>query len=162
MLDIFYTNNEFDEIFGLTKRCKREKLNKDQLSFLRKEIESQRYIIRDISFKYWISPSIIKHIMKKPSEIFEILPKRRYIKIYGCQRESIKQNIMLMQNQNLLLKMSKNIFFEEWHVVCSLKIIRDLIKNGLNYTYKKCLTRSNIVDFNKVKTLRILFSTNLS
>ena len=56
ILNTFFTNNEFDESFGITKRCKGEILNKDQLAFLRKEIESQKYTIRDISIKYWISP----------------------------------------------------------------------------------------------------------
>ena len=36
------------------------------------------------------------------------------------------------------------------------------MKNDINFVYKKCLARSNIVDFDKVKVLIFLFSINLS
>ena len=37
-----------------------------------------------------------------------------------------------------------------------------IMKNYLNFAYRKCLARSNIVDFNKVKALRLLLSIKLS
>ena len=163
--NLWIQNNEFVESFGLSTRCKGEKLSKEQLDFLRKELESKDYTVNEISIKYGISPSTVRTIKKNSSNQIRTLPLRRYDKISEFQRNSIKQNIMQyyieVESEFNSVDVQKYLF-EKWDIICSLKVIRDIMKNDLNFSYKKCWSRSNIVDFDKVKALRILFSARLS
>ena len=99
------------------------------------------------------------------SNISENLPIRKYDKICEYQRDSIKHNIIQYYVKVESVFTSAGIqkyLNEKCNIVCSLKIIRDIMKRDLDFTYKKCKTRSNVVDFSKVKALRVLFSVNLA
>ena len=47
--------------------------------------------------------------------------------------------------------------FEHFNISCSLRLIRDIMINDLNLIFKKCATRPNNVNLNKVKTLRSMY-----
>ena len=108
-IKLIIQNNEFVESFGLSTRCKVEKLSKEQLDFLRKELESKEYTVNEISIKYGISPSTVRNIKNNSSNQIRTLPLRRYDKISEFQRNNIKQNIILKLNQNLIQLMFNNI-----------------------------------------------------
>ena len=168
--DAIFASNESNEPYGLIERYKGEKLSKEQLIFLRKEIDSKRYSVKDVSIKYGVSPSIIRNIKKMSSNISENLPIRKYDKICEYQRDSIKHNIIQYYVKVKSVFTSADVqkyLHEKCNIICSLKIIRDIMKRDimkrdLDFTYKNCRTRSNVVDFSKVKALRVLFSVNLS
>ena len=47
--------------------------------------------------------------------------------------------------------------FEHLNISCSLILIRDMVRNDLNLSFKKCATRPNNVNLNRVKKLRSMY-----
>ena len=157
-------NDESDHNYGLWQRKKErkkgEKLSKNQIIFIKNLIDSKHISQKDISWPYSISPSWLRNIKKMNYSSLNNVPLRNYKKLTTTQQviiiDEIKKYYWEFETEFTSLDIQKHLL-EKWEIVCSLRMIRRIMKNDLNLTFKKSLTRPNNVDFNRVKALRSMF-----
>ena len=94
------------------------------------------------------------------SDILNNPPLRNYEKSTIFQRNqiifAIKKYYEETENEFTSSDIQKYLF-KDFKISWSLRLIRDIMKNDLELSYKKCATRPNNVDLNKVKTLRSMY-----
>ena len=142
-----------DETFGLLNRTKGEKLNKEQLNFLRNEINNSRLTAAELSRKYFITPSTLSKLKHLSSSDIKSLPHRKVNKITNDQRSEIKQQIKEYYNQTETEFVSYDVqkyLFDKLNLIWSNKTIIDIMKNDLNLSFKRWLTRPNTINFDKI------------
>ena len=80
---------EDNELLGLEEREKGEKLTFDQIKKLKELMTNSEMQINEISYKYWISYSVLIKIKNKAFEEIENLKTRKANKIYDQKKEII-------------------------------------------------------------------------
>ena len=76
-------------MLGLEEREKGEKLTFNQIKKLKELMTDSEIQINEISYKYWISYSVLIKIKNKAFEEIENLKTRKENKIYGQKKENI-------------------------------------------------------------------------
>ena len=158
-----FNNDKYDEeanqTFGLFQRKKGDKLSKDQIKFIKNLIDNKKTSLKKISSAYSISSSL-RNIQKMTSDILNNPPLRNYEKPTIFQRNqivfAIKKYYEETENEFTSSDIQKYLF-KDFKISWSLRLIRDIMKNDLELSYKKCATRPNNVDLNRVKTLRSMY-----
>ena len=89
-----------EDSFGLLTRDKAQKLNKEQLNFIRRIIETSGLSWKEISRKYFISPSTLSRIKCIPENEFELHSIRKINFTQIDQIKEIKHKIWDYYQQN--------------------------------------------------------------
>ena len=159
--DNFQIDDENESSFGLMERLKHQKLSNDQYKFLKKELEVSNENIYQLSTKYNISTSLLIKIKHRSWQQINNMSNRDKMKVYGENKHILRNEIWLFiknceysfttndVTQHVNLKLNTNY---------PVKLIRTIMKNELNLSYKKVKSRPNSIDLNKVESARILFS----
>ena len=151
---------EANQTFGLSQRKKGEKFSKDHIKFIKNLIDTKKTSLKKISSAYSISLSSLRNIQKMSSDILSKPSLRNFEKPSIMKRDqmifAIKKYYEEIESEFTSSDVQKHLF-EHLNISCSLRLIRDIMKNDLNLSFKKCATRPNNVNLNRVKTLRSMY-----
>ena len=159
-----------DSLWGLSKndligrsfirRRKHEKLNRDQIQFLKDQIEHSKLAMTEISSRFFVSPSNLWRIKKLNS--IQILqgPARSPLRLYCEEYQEVKRGIKFY-NKNwefpYTVKDVKEYIDDTNEADYPSRIIRNVMINDLNLSFKQCKSRPMTFNVSKIKAARKLF-----
>ena len=140
--------------FGLLTRDKDQKLNKEQLNFIRRIIETSGLSWKEISRKYFISPSTLSRIKCISENEFKL---HLIQKINFTQNDQMKEfrykiwNYFQQNDVGFAVADVQNDLYYNFYIPWSLKTISNVMKKDSNLTFKKWTSRPNNITLNKIK-----------
>ena len=144
---------------------KGQKLNGDQLKYLKNEIDTSGLAIAEISRKYFIWPSSLWKIRDLSQDEVLKLPLRKIESISYSKRRLIGEAILKYseqtENEFNAVDIQKYLI-NTLDIKLSLGYITSIMKKDLNYSFKRWLSRPNYADFDKIKATRWKFAVDFS
>ena len=163
---ILFENNNNENIENeIIKREKNQKLKKNQLAYLKAKINSSQLSISELSRKYYLCPTTLRKIKNLSVDQLNLFPLRSFQNVNSKSSEIIEQEIVRFYNKTKTPFTSKDVqkhLSENLNNVPPLNKIVNIMRNDLKLTYKKCLSRPNSIDLERIKLLRFLFSVNFA
>ena len=161
---ILFENNNNENIENeIIKREKNQKLTKNQLAYLKAKINSSQLSISELSRKYYLCPTTLRKIKNLSVDQLNLFPLRNFQNVNSKSSEIIEQEIVRFYNKTKTPFISKDVqkhLSENLNNVPPLNKIVNIMRNDLKLTYKRCLSRPNSIDLERIKLLRFLFSVN--
>ena len=157
--------NDPDSNANLKRRSKYQRLNRDQILFLRTQIKTSKLTIVELSNKYFIWQSTLRKIRRISIDNLGKLPLRINNKINDSMKAKVNCIIMRYYEDCKTEFTVKDVqkYLEVDHlIVLPQHIIREIMKKELRLTFKKWLSRPNNVDFDRLKVLRWMFSVKFA
>ena len=152
---------QIDSYCGLFDRKKGEKLSNKQLNFLKQQWNESKLTTKQLSSKYFVSPSLITKIKRMSNNQINNENSIQYEKLYGKDKEDLVMQIKNFINQtkyafnaNEATKYVNSVLKREYKT----SQIRKIMKCEMNLTYKKIKPRPNNVDLSMVNAKRQLFA----
>ena len=144
-------------------RPKSKKLSKTQLFYLKSVIDEGKLSISEISCKYYIWSTTLRKIKHLSHGELNHHPRRNFKTVDAKSKEMIENKITTFYDKWSSPFTSKDVqkhLIENTSVVLPLNKLVQMMKDDLNFTYKRCISRPNNIDLERVKALRCLFSAN--
>ena len=151
----------FNDPYGIIERRKHSKLTSDQIIFLKSQLSENQNSISNISRKYGISLSTWSRIKNMDEKRLEKLPRRRLVKLNQKERVSVTNSIETYycnQEYPFTINDVREHLKNTEDVDYPYQLIRGIVRNNLNLTYKRTLSRPISAEMNRVRLLRKLFS----
>ena len=161
--DSCYFNIE--DPFGIISRPKHSKLSHSQIKFLKSIIDKNKEKLTTISQTYEISLSTLSKIKNTNNEMLEELPRRNFSKLNQREATLVKDAIeeyYLDQDLTITIKDIQKSIESKENISCSYQQVRKIMIEDSRLSYKRCLSRPIIVNMNKVKLMRKLFSLQIT
>ena len=156
-------NNDDFTIKTLVRRRKHEKLNYDQIKFLKNQIDHSGLSMKEISCRFFVSLPYLRRINNLNSPQISRSPRRPPLKIYGEEYRGIKREVKFY-NKNwefpYTVKDVKQYVDDSMDASFPGKIIRKVMKNDLNLNFKKWKSRPSNFSLTRAKAIRKLFCTH--
>ena len=160
--------NSFEELkrttsdyISFTHRKRNEPLTTDQIQFLRSQIEINVLTVKQISSKFYVSPSVLYKIKRMTSENIKRGCLRRLTKL----NPSDKNIVLLAMKEYLESQISPYTAIDvKAHLKAKLDIelpvqlIRKFLKYELNYSFKRVSSKPTNLDLQKLLKLRKIFA----
>ena len=153
-----FDNDKFANIFN---RRKGQKLSRDQLVFIRNQILTTGLSIEELSRKYFICPSTLSKIKKLTNSELEFIPFRKLEHISDSKANFIKLKIWeYFQNSEFQITAPdiQKYLLENFELKWSLNLILTIMKEDLNLSFQRCLSRPNTINLDRVQALRWMFA----
>ena len=148
-------------MLGLEEREKGEKLTFDQIKKLKELMTDSEMQINEISYKYWISYSVLIKIKNKAFEEIENLKTWKVNKIYGQKKEIIISLIKFYIQRYAHTTTAQeitNFVNQELQEDFDVNFIRKIMKTQVNLSFKDVKPRPSNIDMNRIKLIRKLFA----
>ena len=157
---LWYLNNDDFTIKTLVRRRKHEKLNYDQIKFLKNQIDHSGLSMKEISCRFFVSLPNLRRINNLNSSQISRSPIRPPLKPYGEEYRRIKREVKFY-NKNwefpYKVKDVKQYVDDSMDANFHGKIIRKVMKNDLNLSFKKWKSRPSSFSLSRAKAIRKLF-----
>ena len=145
---------------SLIARNKHEKLNCDQIGFLRNKLDCSELSLKEISSKFFVSQSNLRRI--KNLDPIQILdgPKRPPLRLFGQKHIEIKRDIKFYyKNWEFPLTVGdvKQFVNDDRERGYTDGVVRGVMIRDLNLSYKQCKSRPYTFNIAKARASRKLF-----
>ena len=159
LIDHMNSNNL--PVSTLFQRRKHAKLDKNQIQFLRAQINWSKSSLSTLSKKFSVSASNLGRIKRQRTDTILKGPIHPPVRIFGPETDEIVRLIDEFNSRSETPYIANDVkqyisktTFKEY----PLMLVRKLMKDDANLSYKKCKSRPTSVDLSKVKASRILFA----
>ena len=154
-----------DDSCGLKDKRKHQKLSKNQIKYLKTIFMTTDLTIREIQSEYNVSYSVLNKIKRSSWNLLEKWDKKNITKLSCGKRETVVKLInKCIRNfkSELTAKEIANKVNDELNTSYSVNIIRSIMKNDANLSFKRVKSRPNSIDLNRINSIRNLFSINFA
>ena len=149
--------NIYDEF---SERKRFQKLTHNQLIFLKRIIEKAEITSKEISSQYKISSSQISKIKRTSINQIQWGPRRNYTKLSSRENKLLSKTIVSYHRNTCTPFTAKDVVeyvenkINKWYLI---HFIQRFMKLNWGLTYKKVNSRPINIDFQWLKTVRLLF-----
>ena len=150
-----------DDSCGLKDKRKHQKLSKNQIKYLKTIFMTTDLTIREIQSEYNVSYSVLNKIKRSSLNLLEKWDKKNITKLSCGKIETVVKLInKCIRNfkSTLAAKEITNKVNDELNTSYSANIIRSIMKNNANLSFKRVKSRPNSIDLNRINSIRNLFS----
>ena len=154
-----------DESFGLKNRKKYEKLSKEQILHIKSMFANTGITVKQMQLEYHISYSVLNKIKKSSLNLKHKWKIRDVTKIFGSRKKELIKFIeeyALNAKSTITAKEVTVAIKKVLNASYSVSIIRKIMKNGVNLSFKKVKSRPRNIDLLKIKATRNLFAIKFS
>ena len=155
-------NDRFDgEDNELMKRNKNQKLTKLQMKFIKNILNQWTFSIKKLWQKYGVSPSVVYKIRRMSNNQINQGPSKNFNSITDKEKEKLLkelQDMILNTDFPFNSVQATELINKKLQTSYNSALIRKLLKEELNWSFKKVKQRPIQVDLNRVRAMRQLFS----
>ena len=145
---------------SLLKRNKNEKLSDNQIKFLRDQIDYSGLSFKEISSRFFVSPSNLRRIRNLTSAEISKGPVRPSLKLHDHELHKLKREIKFY-SKNWVFPFTigdvKQYLDDTNNQDNPYVVIRKVMINDLNMSFKLCKSRSSTFNITKIKASHKLF-----